>query len=942
MARTFAELSPDPILVFCPSGQLEACSAAARELTGIVPTDIGSITLAELLGGDNAIANSVLLQALAQKQPTPVRLRLYIAGRAPAELRGECWRLGGEHTFRAVIRLSWKQDRIDKFTELSATIDRLNREMRAKDGLLWKLNEAAAETRRIEARARIGVWRWVVGEPVPRVSDEVLNVLDWPAGKAVPDIRSYLRRVVSADRKRVQHALLSIYREQQAVEVVHDLIAAGGVRCIRLGGEPQQDTRGNVTRIIGYVQDISVEKQAERALKLFLSANQATQNANDTTGAINAILRVLCEATGAVYGESWLPGETENTLQFRRSTWYDASLRYADFREASEGFAFSLGQGVPGRVWQHGRQEWHPNLAELEEPHFMRGCEAAAAGFKAALAQPIADGQQRPFAVLMMFFDTLPVRDKEFLSLASGVAAQASAALKRKMIEDSLHESIARYERAEQGSSAGLWDWDIDTGTVYYSGRFMELLGYPAQSCLGDFEFFASRLHPDDIGRMQDAIAAHRETGRPYDMEYRLQVASGEYRWFHAIGKVSCSPKGTEIMAGSILDVTVRRRAEEELRQSQKMEAVGHLTGGVAHDFNNLLTVILGNAEMLAEMTTDPKMRSMAKMTISAAARGAQLTSRLLAFARRQPLDPKPTDVNQLVEAMQALIRRTLPESIDLDFVPDPDLGITEIDAGELDTALLNLVVNARDAMQESGKLTIETANVVLDSEYAAHHMEVVPGEYVMVCVSDTGSGMDPETVRRAFEPFFTTKEVGKGSGLGLSMVFGFTKQSGGHIKIYSEPGEGTSVKLYFPRIQAGKVSGSQPTAEAPPPVGSEHILIAEDDDLVLEHLKNQLLLLGYRVTTAMSGPEALSVLQAHDDIDLLLTDVVMPGGMNGRELADRARSARPSLKVMFTSGYTENAIVHHGRLDSGVALLSKPYTRLELATKLRSVLGSE
>ncbi|WP_409522487.1 PAS domain S-box protein [Nitrincola sp. MINF-07-Sa-05] len=386
-------------------------------------------------------------------------------------------------------------------------------------------------------------------------------------------------------------------------------------------------------------------------------------------------------------------------------------------------------------------------------------------------------------------------------------------------------------------------------------------------------------------------------------------------------------------------DITQRKAMEQQLRESQKLEAVGHLTGGVAHDFNNLLTVILGNTEMLVELLDDPDLRAMAEMTVSAAQRGAELTKRLLAFARRQPLDPKATDINQLVATMQALIRRTLPENIVLEFISDPDLGITEIDGNELDTALLNLVVNARDAMPRGGKLTIETANRELDSEYAERYTEVAPGEYVMVCVSDTGTGMDPDTVRRAFEPFFTTKSVGKGSGLGLSMVFGFTKQSGGHLKIYSEPGEGTTVKLYFRRMRGAHYASYQPAAALLVQGGTEHILIAEDDDLVLKHLETQLLSLGYRVTSATSGPEALSVLQAQRDIGLLFTDIIMPGGMNGRELADQARAVYPLLKVLFTSGYTENAIVHQGRLDPGVDLLSKPYTRLELATKVREVL---
>ena len=512
----------------------------------------------------------------------------------------------------------------------------------------------------------------------------------------------------------------------------------------------------------------------------------------------------------------------------------------------------------------------------------------------------------------------------------------------RKQQDAELRQAQERFELISRATNDVIWDWDFTTGNVWWNNAITELFGYPLSELEPGPESWTNRIHPDDLDQVLHGIHQVIEGEDEYwQDEYRFIKSNGQSAHVIDRGFVLRDNDGKAIrMVGSLLDISERMELEERLRESQKLEAVGHLTGGVAHDFNNLLTVILGNAEMLAEAISDRQLRPMAEMTLSAAQRGAELTGRLLAFARRQPLDPKPTDLNQLVDVMQALIRRTLPENIELEFALDPELGITEIDTGELDAALLNLVINARDAMQSGGKLTIETADVVLDSHYAAHNPEVVPGDYVMVAVSDTGTGMTPETVRRAFEPFFTTKPVGKGSGLGLSMVFGFTKQSGGHIKIYSEPGEGTTVKLYFPKVLEPQQVTSPRTAELERVGGTEHILIAEDDDLVLQHLEGLLRSLGYRVTAVGSGPEALDALQAHPDIDLLLTDIIMPGGMNGRELADRATGIYPSLKVLFTSGYTENAIVHHGRLDPGVELLSKPYTRQELATKVRSVMG--
>ena len=514
----------------------------------------------------------------------------------------------------------------------------------------------------------------------------------------------------------------------------------------------------------------------------------------------------------------------------------------------------------------------------------------------------------------------------------------------RKQQEVSLRQAQERFELISRASNDVIWDWDFATDKVWWNNSITAVFGFELSELEPGTDSWTNRIHPDDVEGVVDNIhEVIQGDGEYWYSEYRFIKSDGQYanvvdRGF-IIRDENC--KATR-MVGSMLDITERMEMEQQLRESQKQEAVGHLTGGVAHDFNNLLTIIMGNAEMLAEVLDDPDQLSMVEMTLSAAQRGAELTSRLLAFARRQPLDPKATDVNQLVEAMRALIRPILPENIELELVRDLNLGITEVDAGELDTALLNLVVNARDAMPNGGKLTIKTSNIVLDSHYSAANPDVMPGEYVMICVSDTGIGMASETVLKACEPFFTTKSVGKGSGLGLSMVFGFTKQSGGHLKIDSEPGEGTSVTLYFPRVMGAQLTNYESKAKLQPEGGTEHILIAEDDDLVLQHIEGQLRSLGYRVTAATSGPEALKALNAHHDIDLLLTDIIMPGGMNGRELADQARLSNPSLKVLYTSGYTENAIVHHGRLDSGVELLSKPYTRLELATKVRSVLGTD
>jgi len=391
-------------------------------------------------------------------------------------------------------------------------------------------------------------------------------------------------------------------------------------------------------------------------------------------------------------------------------------------------------------------------------------------------------------------------------------------------------------------------------------------------------------------------------------------------------------------------EVAQRAQAEEALRQAQKMEAVGQLTGGVAHDFNNLLTVIIGGLDTIrrARPEDEARIRRAVDMALQGAQRAANLTTRLLAFSRRQPLQPKPLDLNHLVRDMTDLLHRSLGEQVELEGVLAPRLWTIEVDQNQLEAAILNLAVNARDAMPDGGKLTIETANTALDETYAALDAEVVPGQYVMVSVSDTGAGMSKDTLGRAFEPFFTTKEVGRGTGLGLSMVYGFVKQSGGHVTIYSEVGHGTAVKLYFPRYLGG-TPREERFADLSAPRGSkdEIVLLVEDNDDVRAYSAAILSELGYGVLQAAHAESALAILRSNQRIDLLFTDVVLPGP-SGRVLADTAKTIRPDLKVLFTTGYSRNAIVHHGRLDAGVQLITKPFTYEQLATRVRDLLDRE
>ena len=399
----------------------------------------------------------------------------------------------------------------------------------------------------------------------------------------------------------------------------------------------------------------------------------------------------------------------------------------------------------------------------------------------------------------------------------------------------------------------------------------------------------------------------------------------------------------SEILSESLASLMNRVSAEADLRHAHKLQAIGKLTGGIAHDFNNILAVVLGNAELLLDHVEKFGSASveveLANAIRDAALRGATLTSRLLSFARKQPLNPQSLSLNTALRDLDSLLRRALGEAVNIEIVWAGGLWKTRLDQGQLENALLNLAVNARDAMPDGGRLTIETANTRLDAEYAAQHSEVGPGQYVMVAVSDTGTGMTPDVIREAFTPFFTTKGVGQGSGLGLSMVFGFVKQSGGHVKIYSELGQGTTVKMYFPRDLTDATTGQDERLAAPSrPTGVHgHVLLVEDDPAMLRYAERTLILLGYSVDTALTGDFAAELLRSRAH-DIMLTDVVLPGRLNGPRLANLAQELQPGIKVLFMSGYTENAIVHNGQLDPGVDLISKPFTRDQLARRLHQL----
>jgi PAS domain S-box-containing protein len=505
-----------------------------------------------------------------------------------------------------------------------------------------------------------------------------------------------------------------------------------------------------------------------------------------------------------------------------------------------------------------------------------------------------------------------------------------------------LEESEHRFQLLVDGvTDYAIFMLDPAGNVVSWNPGAERIKGYSTEEIIGQhFSRFYTEYDRQQ-GLPATALATAERTGK-YEAEGFRVRKNGTTFVANVVINAIRDPSGDLLGFAKITrDITQKKAVEDQLRQAQKMEAVGHLTGGVAHDFNNLLTVIMGNLEHLERilLPTQPSQRIIAA-ALRATSRAAILTHRLLAFSRRQPLMPEVLSVNKLVAGMSDLLRRTLGEAIFIETVLAGGLWPTLADSNQLENALINLAINARDAMPDGGKLTIETANTHLDDGYARMHAQVEPGQYVGIFVTDTGIGMSAETAFQAFEPFFTTKEIGQGTGLGLSQVYGFIKQSGGHVKIYSEVGEGTTVKLYLPRhLGAEDVTDDRQETRKIPQGRSELVLVVEDDPDVRDYTLEMVGDLGYSVLSAPDGASALRLLDSNREVSLLFTDVGLPGGMNGRQLAEQALRRQPRLKVLYTTGYARNAIVHQGRLDPGVEVIFKPFTYSDLAKTIRRVL---
>jgi PAS domain S-box-containing protein len=522
-----------------------------------------------------------------------------------------------------------------------------------------------------------------------------------------------------------------------------------------------------------------------------------------------------------------------------------------------------------------------------------------------------------------------------------GTFSSGSDITERNRATDALRSTEERMRFALDAAGVGIWDMDYASGVLRWSGTIEGHYGLPPGTFGGTFDAFIERIHPDDRESVLDTIGRAVKHGTDFSVLHRSVWPDGTVRWLSGAGRIHLGEHGEPVRGvGISLDVTERRTLEAQYQQAQKMEALGRLAGGVAHDFNNLLTVILGYCELLlAEPDPHDRRRAGILRIHKAGKSAAGLTRQLLAFSRKQIIEPTLLDLNALVTDMRAMLERLIREDVTVVLNLGPELAPVKADRGQVEQVVMNLAVNARDAMPGSGTLTIETANVELDEDYAKTDLSVKPGPYVVLTVTDTGTGMTPQVQARLFEPFFTTKAVGTGTGLGLATVHGIVTQSGGSVSVSSEVGRGTSFKVYFPRADAEAV-----VVEGPPPIarlhpGAQTVLVVEDEEGLREVARELLQAQGYTVLIAKNADEALRHFERNASIDVLLTDVVMPGA-SGPELTRRLVEQRPGLKVIYMSGYTEEALAQHGVLKPGIELLHKPFTSETLGRKICEVLA--
>jgi len=743
-------------------------------------------------------------------------------------------------------------------------------------------------------REPAGAWVWDV--PGERLYADArfaaLCNLDPEAARSGLPTSAFVSAVAADDRLRVRIAVAGILRGSETFAKDYRVRGSDGVvRWVSARGGVQRDAEGHLLRFSGVLADITEQKRVEERLRVAQTAGGVGTFEHTEGFGTADVSTQFCRLLGLQTTDA-LPVRTINALVLEGDP-----LIVRGVREDIEG-----------------------GYSELR----IRRADSGAERWLARRGEFRPDGIGGGGRFIGVIYDITPAKKSE-----------TDLRLLARTLEDRVAERTRERDQ--------VWKNARDLFMVLSpQGRYLST--NPAWHAQLDYDLddlagqrYGVFVHPEDAASAEELLQRLAAGERVDNTDLRLRAKDGEFRW---ISWTFIFEDGQIYGVGR--DVTDRKQLEDQLRQSQKMEAVGQLTGGLAHDFNNMLTGVMGGLDMARRRIAQGRAEEAASFmetATAAAERAASLTHRLLAFSRRQSLDSRPVEVNALVESMEDLLRRTLGEQVSLGLALTPQLWTTRTDANQLENAILNLAINARDAMAEGGQLTVETSNVRLDWTVKANGDEIAPGEYVLVEVSDTGLGMSPAVLAKVFDPFFTTKPIGQGTGLGLSMVYGFVRKSGGHVSIYSEPGIGTTVKLHLPRYRGEADSDDdQPRASATPRGSGERVLLVEDDPQVRVLVRTVLEELGYRAAEAVDAQAALAILETEASINLLITDVGLPG-MNGRQLAEVARSQRPDLPVLFMTGYAAGAAERSAFLDSGMRMISKPFALDVLATTLQAIL---
>lgn len=814
----------------------------------------------------------------------------------------------------------------------------------------------------LSAGRGIGTWDWDVPTDLVRADNRFATLYGVDpvlAAQGAP-IAAFFAGIHPGDLAATQEKIATALKTGETFTGEYRLMQPdGSVRWVAAQGRCRLDEEGRPRRFPGVSFDITEQKNAAIRQEALLELSDRIMDLDDVgeiSHVASEILGRTLDVSRAGYGvidriaetitieRDWnAPGvkSIAGTLQFRD---YGS---YIDDLKAGRTVAIADVAADPRTV------DAADVLAAIDAASFVN--------------MPLVE--QGQFVALVFVNNARPRPYGDYdITLMREFAIRVRAATERVRSEQARRESEDEFRAFTQAVPNQIWAARTDGAFYWFNDQAYIYTGAAPGSLVG-LSAWRDVIHPDDLAVAEDAWTAARRTGMAYRNEFRMRRADGTYRWFVARGEPVRDADGELIRwIGSNTDVDDYRRAtadlealnatleeqvsvrtaelmqaEEALRQSQKMEAVGQLTGGIAHDFNNLLTGISGSLELLGIRIAQGRYADVERYSLAAqgaAKRAAALTHRLLAFSRRQTLDPKPTDINRLVTGMEELVRRTVGPAIEVEVVGAGGLWSTLVDPHQLENALLNLCINARDAMPDGGRLTIETGNRWLDDR-AARDRDLAAGQYVSLCVSDTGTGMTPDVIAKAFDPFFTTKPLGVGTGLGLSMIYGFARQSGGHVRIYSEPGDGSLICIYLPRHFGTADEGEvQPDlADAPRAQAGETVLVVDDEPTVRMLVMEVLEELGYAAIEAADGAAGLKILQSDRRIDLLVTDVGLPGGMNGRQMADAARIDRPTLKILFITGYAENAVIGNGLLDAGMHIMTKPFAMEALAGRIKELI---